>query len=159
MPALGSAQCVLPSASSGGPVLSLDVVDATSSRVPPLITVFADGRLAVRAPSPSSKILTGQISRAQLEELWERIILRDRILEIDRAALNAAIEKGVGNLGSPMADTPMSFLTVSVQGCSHSMQVKGSAMKSMQTNVDELRRFRRAEVMLLDLATALQLAQ
>lgn len=159
MPALGFAKCRQPSSGVVGPVLSLDVVDAYSPRVPPLITVFADGRLAVRAPPPSSQVLAGQIPRAQLEDLWKQIVLRDRIPEIDSATLREGLAQGSGNLGNPMADAPMSFLTVSAEGCNHSVQVKGSAMASMRADYDEIHRFRRAEVLLLDLATALQLSQ
>jgi hypothetical protein len=50
-------------------VLSLDVVDAQKSRTPPLITIFADGRMAVRAPPPSTRTLMARMNHSDLEAL------------------------------------------------------------------------------------------
>lgn len=164
MPANGSADCLLPSENTQDSILWLDVVDAASPRLPPLITVFADGRLAVRASPPSSRLLSGHITRAEVKALWDQIITTDGLLLIDSAGIAAAIgappSGSKGFLVPPMADAPWSFLGVTVPKCQHVIGVEGSALRSMaRPDSDALQRFRRAEVRLLALATAVQMGE
>ena len=144
-----------------GGILSLDVVDAHKSRMPPLITVFADGRMAVRAPPPSSRTLTARMSRADLKALVTYVTRTEHFTGIDTAAIAAALEAAPpGQSGlflNRVADAPTSFLTLALPGCSHSVAVEGSAVRSsIRKDIDALQRFRRIEVRLLELVARVQ---
>lgn len=161
MPATGSADCALPPADTHISILSLDVVDAATPRLPPLITVYADGRLAVRGKPPSSRVLSGHITRAEVQELWDQIIARDGLLLIDSERIAAALgTPNSGLLVPTMADAPWSFLVVTAPGCHHAIRVEGSALRSVaRPDIDALQRFRRVEVSLLEMATAVQMGE
>ena len=144
-----------------GKVLSLDVVDAHKSRRPPLITIFADGRIAVRAPPPSTRTLMATMSRADLKALVTYVTRSEHFTGIDPAAIAQALETAPpGQSGlflNRVADTPTSFLTLALPGCSHSVIVEGSAVRSSKRkDIDALQRFRRIEVRLLELVARVQ---
>jgi hypothetical protein len=154
------AMCDLQDAGDGE-VLSLDVVDAQKSRTPPLITIFADGKMAVRAPPPSTRTLMARMSRTDLKALVTYVTHTEHFTEIESAAIAAALEAPApGQSGlflNRVADAPNSFLTLALPGCSHSVTVEGSAVRSnIRKDIDALQRFRRIEVRLLELVAKVQ---
>lgn len=154
----------MPPRETSAVVLSLDVADENSPRTPPLISLFADGRMTVRASQTSSQILSARMSRADLEALTSYVIDTERFTGIETAAIETSLDKpppdSDGLFLNSVADAPTSFLKLSVPGCTHSVKVEGSALRSMsRPDIDALQRFRRIEVRLLKLASSVQLNQ
>ncbi|MDB2408028.1 hypothetical protein N9W17_05890 [Jannaschia sp.] len=159
-PTYGMAACTLP-AGSQAPVLTLDVVDADRARNPPLIALFADGRMAVRAPSPQQGTRAARLSAEDMRDLLAYVVEAEVFPSIESDAIQAALAAPGRTSGGiridAVADAPNSFLTLALPGCAHSVTVSGSAFRaSARPDIDALQRFRRIELRLLNLAVAVQ---
>lgn len=139
-------RCPLPAPETGRAILTLDIVDSATVTEPPLMRIYADGRLEVRL---YDKVRRARLTRADLESLFDQIIEQQRFLDIDGAEINARIGDARRRL---LADGATTHLSVTLPGCQNAVSVYGtSAFYGIKPQIDGLVRLRKIELALLDI--------
>jgi hypothetical protein len=107
-----------------GTLIAFDVVDADAPRDPPLLTLFDDGRLALREPAarrpdpPPGRVRGARLTPGELSALLAYVVEEERLFDLDMAEIERAIAQATARPGLILAfaDAPTTFLAARIGG-------------------------------------------
>lgn len=129
-------------------VLRYDVSPTGTLRVPPLLTVWSDGRVVVRATSDRAAVTSILLPKGGVAQLLSAL-QADGMLALEAQAMSELI--------ALTADARPSFVSLTLPHCTRDLTLKASGfMAQAYPDNDDVQSFRAGELRLLNLLAHIQ---
>ncbi|WP_425100489.1 hypothetical protein [Tropicibacter sp. S64] len=152
------AACSVPQDAQQQVILRFDVTDMGAMGDVPLLTLRADGHVAVPL---RGEIREGRLPETEVQDLLDAMV-SDGVLDLTTEQIADALapqSTGGGQVALPglIADGATSYISLDMPGCRVSLSAPDSALNSLaHPDAAPLQAFRRSELRLLDIVMRLQ---